>query len=161
MSHLKVKVTERSCRERVNKLLKKHRKEETVIIRSSGATEDTLTEVKKLLITINEMALTQPQETHSSLYSKKICTESESIRDEALKCISSASDDDYIRRKYPRSSGFRGSTLNRGSRNNDELNSVTNVNGCFRDQNMSLAEEEEMLRQCALEMELDLPVLLL
>lgn len=33
-SDLKMKVTDRSCRDRVNDLLKKHRKEEGVIIRS-------------------------------------------------------------------------------------------------------------------------------
>lgn len=117
---------------------------------STGATDDKITDIKKLLIIINEMALTKPQAIHSNLYTKRARTDGESIRDEALRSLSDSEPDDYIHGKYSSGDSCGGDSRKR-PRNNEEIEYVTDLNGFFNDKPMTLEEEylmdQELLRE--------------
>lgn len=85
-----------------------------------------------MLITVNEMSLTKPNEKESSIYLKKNKKDGESIREAALNEISDSDSDDYIHYKSSR----------KDSQDTEELEEIQSMNNYFNDKPMSLEEEE-------------------
>lgn len=78
------------------------------------------TELQKFLTIVNQMALTNLNDTDSTLYKKKNKKECEAIRDAAFNEISDTDSDDYINNKS-----------NKTSRDDEEMNLVTDARDLF------------------------------
>lgn len=92
--------------------------------------------MKKLLTSVNEMALTKPNDTHSTIYLKKNKKDGESIRDAVLEEISDTDSDDYTNKSHKHPS--------RNERDDEEMENVTDARGFFGDADMTLEEERIM-----------------
>ncbi|KAJ6642646.1 hypothetical protein Bhyg_07599 [Pseudolycoriella hygida] len=84
---LNMKVTGRSCRERTAELLKVFRKNELISIRTSGASEEELSELKVLLTNVAKLEEAKPTKQLKTLYSTKDRNEAEAIRKSVLEGV--------------------------------------------------------------------------
>ncbi|KAG4069800.1 hypothetical protein HA402_006815 [Bradysia odoriphaga] len=89
---LQMKVTHRSCRERVSELLKVHRGEEQRSKKASGIEEPDMTEMKHLLTSVAKLHEGGPDKQVSEMYAKNGRSEAEAIRNSALLAVQSEDD---------------------------------------------------------------------
>ncbi|CAG7816495.1 unnamed protein product, partial [Allacma fusca] len=79
-----MKVTERSCRDRVSELLKSHRQNELESLRASGISEEETTELENLLTSISKLQEAKLDKKVKALYSRKDQAEAQALRATAL-----------------------------------------------------------------------------
>lgn len=100
----------------------------------TGGTDDNLTDLKKLLIIVDEMQRTKPNENQSIVYSKKNKNEGDNIRAAALNDMSDSDDDDFI------DHGDHGSSVH-------EMSSARSASTSFFNSGHLTLQEEELMDQ--------------